>query len=224
MNEVLKLNLPEEIVIKFENGGSGSSSITVDDTLSDTSTNPVQNKVVNAEFNTIKGNPNSTMGEMNLIGHQKAIEEAFSRTKQLAEELSKKPSQSDLDAKQDKTTILTIGSGGSIGLNNNHECRITTIADEINIILVADDGIPEDYQSYITFKTGDSTQINAIADTQLDYLIRFVGDDCNSDYEFTPTPNTSYEVGFKYVGEIVTEVNAGIPTYKHTFVARVGAF
>ena len=224
MNEVLKLNLPEEIVIKFENGSSGSSSITVDDTLSDTSTNPVQNKVVTAEINDIRGTTDDSIGDMSLFGHQKAIEEALSRTLQLSTALGEKPSHTDLETKKDKSTIITTTDGASVGLFNNHECRAEGFITNITIVLVADDGIPEDYESYITFRTGDTTQINTFASTQLDYLIKFVGDDCNADYEFTPTPNTSYEISFKYIGNTIIEYNAGIPVYKHVFVARVGAF
>ena len=49
VNLEIKLNNLDERVIKIE--GSGGTSITVDSELSDTSTNPVQNKVITAKIN-----------------------------------------------------------------------------------------------------------------------------------------------------------------------------
>lgn len=51
VNLEIKLNNLDERVIKIEDAGSGGTPITVDSELSDTSTNPVQNKVITAKIN-----------------------------------------------------------------------------------------------------------------------------------------------------------------------------
>ena len=53
VNLEIKLNNLDERVIKIE--GSGGTPITVDSELSDTSTNPVQNKVITTKINNITG-------------------------------------------------------------------------------------------------------------------------------------------------------------------------
>ena len=51
VNLEIKLNNLDDRVIKIEESGGGGSSITVDSELSDTSTNPVQNKVITTKIN-----------------------------------------------------------------------------------------------------------------------------------------------------------------------------
>lgn len=51
INLLTKINDLDERVSKVEESGGGGSSITVDSELSDTSTNPVQNKVITAKIN-----------------------------------------------------------------------------------------------------------------------------------------------------------------------------
>lgn len=132
----------------------------------------------------------------------------------------------ELNTKQNKTTIYRTSPDTTIGLSNNTEYRADGMATDFGIALAPDDNdvYPEEYESCVIFATGDNPQINIFAATELDYLIKFVGDDCNANYEFTPSSNTSYEISFKYIGNTIIEYNAGIPVYKHVFVARVGAF
>ena len=58
VNLEIKLNNLDERVIKIE--GSGGTSITVDSELSDTSTNPVQNKVITTKLSQIDNNSRRT--------------------------------------------------------------------------------------------------------------------------------------------------------------------
>lgn len=53
VNLEIKLNNLDDRVIKIEESGSGGTPITVDSELSDTSTNPVQNKVITAKLSNI---------------------------------------------------------------------------------------------------------------------------------------------------------------------------
>lgn len=220
MNEVLKLNLPEEIVIKILNGGGGDgSSVTTDSALSETSKNPVENKVISLKINEIIGNENSALGELSLTGLQKAVSEAFNRTVQNLDSITSVSER--VKNKQDKRDIFVSGGSTTVGLANNQEVRVRGESGSFSVALMPDEnGLYTDFEAYAIF---NAQTFAVFAQTDLPYIVKFVGDDCNGNYEFTPQADTYYEVGIKYIGETVVEKNLGIPTYKHTFIARVGA-
>lgn len=227
MNEVLKLNLPEEIVIKILNGGGGDgASVTVDSELSMKGTNPVQSKAV---YQALVGKsavlPDFCVIKKSLVKTDYGTNN-YGVILSNGERMDNIVSMDTLDAvsskKQNKKDVFVSGGDTTVGLFNNQEVRVSMPCDYFSIALIPDEnGLYDSYESYAVF-SADTFEV--FFETDLPCVIKFIGDDCDSNYKFTPQPNTFYEVGFKYVGEIVTEVNLGIPTYKHVFVARVGAF
>ena len=203
MNEVLKLNLPEEIVIKILNGGGGGS-VTTDSALSETSKNPVENKVITLKINEIIGNENSALGDLSLTGLQKAVGEAFSRTVQNLDSIISVSER--VENKQDKPIIIeSADSNVTVSLESNQIYYAGTIESlTLNAPATYKDGL---YTSYLSFKSGS----NPTKFTQ-NAPFKFVGDDVSADGTFTPQPDTGYELMAMDVGSSV-----GV-------IVRVGAF
>ena len=73
------------------------------------------------------------------------------------------------------------------------------------------------FESSLFFVTGENPTPHIYIENFSDdeWILKFVGDDCNSDYAFTPISNTAYEINFKYIG---TDLDG-----RHIILARVGA-
>lgn len=98
--------------------------------------------------------------------------------------------------KANKTTISTSISNNTLVLNHNKEARL---GERTSLILSMPNTIDERYESYFTFISGAiATNLSYEADT-----IKWSGDDVDSEGEFTPEPNTIYEVAVKYLGNDV---------------------
>lgn len=105
--------------------------------------------------------------------------------------------------KRDKTAIKT-PSDINVTLNSNTEYRIQAIA---NLNLTLPSTIPDDYECFLVFESGDAaTVLSYAADS-----IKFIGDDCDAEGDFIPQANKGYEVNIKNLGY-------------DRIVARVGAF
>lgn len=96
--ECIHLQFRANMGISIPAGGGDAPSIEVDDTLSDTSTNPVQNKVVTKAINGLKSSLESLYGaveelEGKVAGYDGAIAEAMSKSDKAAEDVMAMASQ-----------------------------------------------------------------------------------------------------------------------------------
>lgn len=99
--------------------------------------------------------------------------------------------------------------GPSVVLNTNTEYRGGEMA---TLSLMLPDIITDNYNARLVFESGaTATTLSYPADT-----IKFIGDGCDSEGDFVPAKNTSYEVDIKYLG-LDSSGNKRI-------IARVGAF
>lgn len=119
-------------------------------------------------------------------------------------------SYDDTEAKTVATekTISTTVTDNNLVLSHNTDTRLTS-SDIATLSLSLPTTIPDNYECYFSFKSGETA-------TTLTYAsnIRWVGADCDSAKTFVPIANVIYEVGLKKVGDD-SEGNSII-------VARVG--
>ena len=115
------------------------------------------------------------------------------------------------ETKQDKPTINSIISSSTITLTANTEYHHIK-EDSSTLTFTLPTTIEEDYQSYISFKSGATA--TTITISTFDGTLKFKGDDCANGI-FTPAANTVYEVALKCVG-----MDSNNKPY---IVARVGA-
>ena len=113
--------------------------------------------------------------------------------------------------KQDKPTITSTITGGVVTLTANTEYHHIK-EDSSTLTFTLPTTIEEDYQSYISFKSGATA--TTITISTFDGTLKFKGDDCANGI-FTPAANTVYEVALKCVG-----MDSNNKPY---IVARVGA-
>ena len=113
--------------------------------------------------------------------------------------------------KQDKPTINSIISSSTITLAANTEYHHIK-EDSSTLTFTLPTTIEEDYQSYISFKSGATA--TTITISTFDGTLKFKGDDCANGI-FTPAANTVYEVALKCIG-----MDSNNKPY---IVARVGA-
>lgn len=113
--------------------------------------------------------------------------------------------------KQDKPTINSIISSSTITLTANTEYHHIK-EDSSTLTFTLPTTIEEDYQSYISFKSGATA--TTITISTFDGTLKFKGDDCTNGI-FTPAANTVYEVALKCIG-----MDSNNKPY---IVARVGA-
>ena len=115
------------------------------------------------------------------------------------------------ETKQDKPTINSIISSSTITLTANTEYHHIK-EDSSTLTFTLPTTIEEDYQSYISFKSGATA--TTITISTFDGTLKFKGDDCTNGI-FTPAANTVYEVALKCIG-----MDSNNKPY---IVARVGA-
>ena len=115
------------------------------------------------------------------------------------------------ETKQDKPTINSIISSSTITLTANTEYHHIK-EDSSTLTFTLPTTIEEDYQSYISFKSGATA--TTITISTFDGTLKFKGDDCANGI-FTPAANTVYEVALKCIG-----MDSNNKPY---IVARVGA-
>ena len=115
------------------------------------------------------------------------------------------------ETKQNKPTIVTELIGTTVTLAANTEYHHIS-EDSAALTLTLPTTIEEDYQSYISFKSGATA--TTITISTFDGTLKFKGDDCTNGI-FTPAANTVYEVALKCVG-----MDSNNKPY---IVARVGA-
>lgn len=187
-------------------GGGGSIDLTFDDTPTEGSSNPV----------TSDGIYKSQKAIMDSVYNMDTIDEMLIAI------------GDTINDKAVKTEIIYADEHVYDGvwspqINNKEDRRcLINVVDMLDILLAAnlDDGVIS-HESSIFFTSGNSgtniTVLFAIYDptSPPDQDVRWVGDDCNADGEFTPVANTSYEISFKYMGVDANEV--------HIISARVGA-
>lgn len=114
-------------------------------------------------------------------------------------------------AKQDKSDIISTITGGAVTLTANTEYHHIK-EDSSTLTFTLPTTIEEDYQSYISFKSGATA--TTITISTFDGTLKFKGDDCANGI-FTPAANTVYEVALKCIG-----MDSNNKPY---IVARVGA-
>ena len=114
-------------------------------------------------------------------------------------------------AKQDKPIITSELSGTIVTLAANTEYHHIK-EDSSTLTFTLPTTIEEDYQSYISFKSGATA--TTITISTFDGTLKFKGDDCANGI-FTPAANTVYEVALKCIG-----MDSNNKPY---IVARVGA-
>lgn len=91
-------------------------------------------------------------------------------------------------------TISTTVTDNNLLLSHNTDIRLTS-SDIATLSLSLPTTIPDSYECYFSFKSGETA-------TTLTYAsnIRWVGADCDSAKTFVPVANVIYEVGLKKVG------------------------
>lgn len=102
--------------------------------------------------------------------------------------------------------IITEITDNTLLLANRQEARLTS-TDVETLTVTMPETVPSDYESAFSFKSGATATVFSYSSLP----IVWKGDDCDSEGNFIPVANTSYEINVKRVGtesEIIARVGA----------------
>ena len=134
----------------------------------------------------------------------------------LSEYYTKSETDSKLGQKANVVSVRTQNASSAFEIADNSENRVDGAVTNLGMAIYTYNNTNK-FESSLFFVTGENPTPHIYIENFSDneWILKFVGDDCNSDYAFTPISNTAYEITFKYIG---TDLDG-----RHIILARVGA-
>ena len=134
----------------------------------------------------------------------------------LSEYYTKSETDSKLGQKANVVSVRTQNASSAFEIADNSENRVDGAVTNLGMAIYTYNNTNK-FESSLFFVTGENPTPHIYIENFSDneWILKFVGDDCNSDYAFTPISNTAYEINFKYIG---TDLDG-----RHIILARVGA-